>query len=306
MAQEREYKGKLLRLFREIMLLTRSPMGLTINEMADKLRVSYRTVYRDLQVLEQVGFMPIEVGRGRYVIRDMDRDTKKFEKNLVFNAEEAGLLARALSGIPENNPLKKVIMEKMLAFSGMEDVMKTIVKKDISRNMELLAKAIREKRLVTFHNYRSSHSRSIRNRVVEPYTFSTDGVFVKAFEIDSGTNKTFKIERIEEVVLQSTKWKNEKSHEQEEAPDIFGINSGPLYHVRLRMTLTASNLLEEEFPKSKPCIVKEDASYYLFDGEVHTFKGIGRFILGLIEQIEVIEPQELKEFLEDKISRRKF
>lgn len=306
MAEERDYKGKLLRLFREIMLLTKSPLGLTITEMADKLGVTYRTIYRDMRVLEKVGFMPEEISRGRYVILDADRDTKKFEKNLQFNAEEAGLLSRALAGIPESNPLKKVIMEKMLAFSGMEDIMKTIVKKDISRNMEVLARAIREKKQVMFHNYRSSHSRSIRNRRVEPYAFSTDGVFVKAYEIDSDLNKTFKIERIEEVIMQRTGWKNEKSHEMEEAPDIFGINSGPLYKVRLRMTLTASNLLEEEFPKSKPFILKENADYYLFEGDVHTFKGIGRFILGLVEQIEVIEPVELKEFLEDKISRRKF
>ena len=306
MAEPREYKGKLLRLFREIMLLTKSPLGLTINEMAAKLGVTYRTIYRDMAVLEQVGFIPTEVSRGRYMILDADRDAKKFEKNLVFNAEEAGLLSRALTGIPENNPLKKVIMEKMLAFSGMEDVMKTIVKKDISRNMEQLARAIREKKQVTFRNYRSSHSKSIRSRKVEPYAFSTDGIFVKAFELDSNVNKTFKIERIEEVMIERTGWKHEKSHELEEAPDIFGINSGPLYRVKLRMTLTAANLLEEEFPKSKPHIIKEDYQYYLFEGDVHTFKGIGRFILGLIEQIEVVEPKELKEFLEDKISRRKF
>jgi predicted DNA-binding transcriptional regulator YafY len=114
-----DYKGKLLRLFREIMLLAKSPFGLSIKELEEKLGVTYRTIYRDLQLLEQVGFYPEEVTKGKYVIRGLDQDIHRFEKNLQFTAEEAGILASALAGIPENHPMKKAVMEKMLAFSGM-------------------------------------------------------------------------------------------------------------------------------------------------------------------------------------------
>ncbi|MEM7039471.1 MAG: HTH domain-containing protein, partial [Bacteroidota bacterium] len=110
-----DYKGKLLRLFREIMLLTKSPFGLSIKELEEKLGVTYRTVYRDLELLEQVGFYPEEIAKGKYVIRGMDSDVHRFAKNLQFTAEEAGILSSALSTIPEGHPLKKGILEKMLA-----------------------------------------------------------------------------------------------------------------------------------------------------------------------------------------------
>lgn len=303
---EQDYKGKLLRLFREIMLLTKTPFGLSINELAEKLQVSYRTVYRDLEILNQVGFWPEEVEKGRYVIRGQDRDVARFEKNLQFNAEEAAILSRAVGGIDENHPMKKAILEKLLSFSGMEDVLNVIVKQDISRNMERLAKAIREKKQVILHNYRSAHSQSVRSRTVEPYAFSTDGVFVKAYETDSKLNKTYKIERIEEVNLQNTDWQHEKEHEGETQPDIFGINGGEKQRIVLRMSMRSAQLLQEEFPLSRPHVIKEDHTHYAFDAEVNGFVAISRFILGLADEIEVLQPAALRDFLNERIERKKF
>ena len=303
---ENDYKGKLLRLCREIMLLNRSPIGLSINELAKKLGVSYRTVYRDFEVLQEVGFFPEEVSKSKYVIRGLDNDVRKFEKNLQFNAEEAGILSQAVSSIAEKNPMKKQLLEKLLSFSGMEDVLKVIVKQEISRNIEMLARAVREKRVVTLRNYHSSHSQSIKIRRVEPYAFSRDGAFVKCFELDSNTNKTFKIERIEEVLLADTPWQNEALHETETHEDIFGLTGGKNHKIELRMTLRAANLLQEEFPLSRPFVFKEDYSNYLFEANVNSFIGVSRFILGLIDEIEVIAPTELKTFLLEKIASRKF
>ena len=147
-----DYKGKLLRLFREIMLLTKSPFGMSIKELEEKLGVTYRTIYRDLDLLEQVGFYPEEIAKGKYVIRGLDSDIQRFEKNLSFSAEEAGIIATALQTIPEGHPLKKSVVEKMLAFSGTEDVLKAIIKTDISRNIEKIAGPLGERvRLMMKH-----------------------------------------------------------------------------------------------------------------------------------------------------------
>lgn len=299
------YKGKLLRLFREIMLLTKSPFGLSIKELEQKLGVTYRTVYRDLEVLEQVGFYPEEISKGKYVIRGVESDTRRFEKNLQFSAEEAGLLAQAVRAIPEGNPLKKQIMEKMLAFSGMEDVLKAIIKTDISRTVEHLAQAIRERRQVILRRYRSGNSQSIRDRKVEPYSFSADGVFLKGFEHGQNVTKTYKIERIDEVTLLEDTWQFEIWHEKEQAPDIFGINGGDPVDIKLRMSMRAANLLKEEFPLSAPHIYKEDYKNYLFEASVNSYIAVGRFILGLIDEIEVLAPPELNEYLDQKIENRR-
>lgn len=299
------YKGKLLRLFREIMLLTKTPFGLSIKELEKKLGVTYRTIYRDLEVLEQVGFYPEEIAKGKYVIRGLDSDVHRFEKNLQFTAEEAGLMAQVVGAIPANNPMKRQIMEKMLAFSGMEDVMKAIIKTDISRTMEKLSKASREKRQVTLINYRSGHSQSIKNRRIEPFAFSSDGVFLKGFEHGQNVNKTYKIERIESVEILQEEWKFEEWHEKPSEPDIFGITGGEAVEIKLRMSMRAANLLKEEYPLAGPHVYKEDFKNYLFEAKINSFVAVTRFILGLIDEIQVMEPQELVDFIDDKIQRRR-
>lgn len=303
---DKDYKGKLLRLFREIMLLYRSPLGLSINEMAKKLGVSYRTIYRDLEVLREVGFFPEEVKRGKFVIRGIDQDVAKFEKNLQFTAEEAGILSRAVSSIPEAHPIRKQVLEKLLTFSGMEDVLAVALKGDISRNVEHLSKAARLKVQVKLRNYRSGNSQSIKDRTVEPYAFSANGIFVKCFEVGPNKNKTFKIERIGDIMLMDTLWKFEPFHEVKEKPDIFGISGGDSAKVILRMSLRAANLLKEEFPLSRKHTWKEDYKNYRFEAEINSFVGVSRFILGLMDEIEVLEPKALKTFLMKKIESRKF
>jgi predicted DNA-binding transcriptional regulator YafY len=304
-AQPDDYKGKLLRLFREIMLLTKSPFGLSIKELEEKLGVTYRTVYRDLELLSLVGFFPEEISKGKYVIRGLDSEVRRFEKNLQFSAEEAGILASALASIPENHPVKRGILEKMLAFSGMEDVLKVIIKTDISRNIEKLSQAIRERKQVTFHNYHSANSQSIRSRKVEPYAFSVDGVFVKGFEHGQNVTKTYKIERIEEVTLLSDEWQFEIWHEKESKPDIFGINGGEPEDVKLRMSMRAAHLMKEDHPLSAPHIYKEDQKHYIFSAKCNSFVAVGRFILGLIDEVEVLEPKGLKQYIDHKLAGRK-
>jgi predicted DNA-binding transcriptional regulator YafY len=304
--KDKDYRGKLLRLFRIVMLLTRSPLGVHITELSEKLGVTTRTVYRDLELLGQIGFAADELERGKYIIRGLEKETQKFEKNLQFTAEEAGILSQAVQSIANNHPMKKGLLEKLLTFSGMEDVLKVIVRHDISRNLEVLAKAVREKKQVHLRNYHSAHSGSISTRLVEPYAFSADGVFIKGFEHETLSNKTFKIERIEDVTMLDVKWRYEKRHEKTSVPDIFGINSGEKHWVKLSLSLRAARLLQEEYPLSRPYVNKEGTNTYLFHARINSFIGVSRFILGLCDEVEVLEPTALVDYLEKRISARKF
>ena len=304
--KDKDYRGKLLRLFRIVMLLTRSPLGIHINELAEKMGVTTRTIYRDLELLSSVGFAADEIERGKYLIRGLERETQKFEKNLQFTAEEAGILAQSVQSIANTPPMKKGLLEKLPTFSGMEDVLKVIVRHDISRNLEVLARAVREKRQVHLRNYHSAHSGSISTRLVEPYAFSADGVFIKGFEHETLSNKTFKIERIEDVGMLDAKWRYERRHEKANAPDIFGINSGEKHWVKLMLSLRAARLLQEEYPLSRPYVSKEGPSQYIFHAKINSFIGVSRFILGLCDEVEVLEPLALVDYLEKRIQQRKF
>jgi predicted DNA-binding transcriptional regulator YafY len=62
--------------------------------------------------------------------------------------------------------------------------------------------------------------------------------------------------------------------------------------------------LREEYPLSIPFTEKTDQHYH-FHGPVSNLEGVSRFVLGLIDEIEIANPAELKDFVEEKIKRRK-
>jgi proteasome accessory factor C len=83
--------------------------------------------------------------------------------------------------------------------------------------------------------------------------------------------------------------------------DIFRISGYDKIPVKLQMEMRATSLLTEEYPLSEKYISKINDNQYLFDGWVCDFKGISRFICGLYEEIEIINPPELKDYLKQKI-----
>ena len=79
--------------------------------------------------------------------------------------------------------------------------------------------------------------------------------------------------------------------------DMFGMSSDTLVPVRLRLTMRAANLLKEEFPESKRMLRPDGKDHFLFETEVRDVKGIGRFVLGLHNEVEIIEAPELESYL---------
>jgi len=63
----------------------------------------------------------------------------------------------------------------------------------------------------------------------------------------------------------------------------------------------AKNLLVEEYPLSEKFIRKVGDSYIL-DTEVCALEGVGRFVLGLAADIEILEGEELKDYLREYVS----
>jgi proteasome accessory factor C len=57
--------------------------------------------------------------------------------------------------------------------------------------------------------------------------------------------------------------------------------------------------LIEEYPMSEKFIEKQEDKYILTT-EVGNYLGVGRFILGLPGEIEVLYPQSLKDYLNEK------
>ena len=142
--------------------------------------------------------------------------------------------------------------------------------------------------------YISANSNLISDRLVEPIRFTENLTSICAYEIASGKNKYFNIERISEVQLLNTNFKFENLHKFE-LPDPFGFSDhdGPKINIDLRLNLRACTLLKEEFPLCAPFITHEPkTNTYRLLVAVNNTTPLKRFILGLQNDVEVLGGKE--------------
>jgi proteasome accessory factor C len=86
--------------------------------------------------------------------------------------------------------------------------------------------------------------------------------------------------------------------------DVFGLTGDAWMDVKLKLSPLAYNLLVEEFPLAKQ-FAKRRKEGTFFVGPVRHWKGIGRFVLGLPGEIEVIAPEELRAYLKERAGKWK-
>jgi hypothetical protein len=83
--------------------------------------------------------------------------------------------------------------------------------------------------------------------------------------------------------------------------DVFRISSKEQTMVVLMLSLRAYNLLIEEYPLAEQYITSTDDNSWQFKAKVCGFEGIGRFCMGLSDEIKIVEPETLKQYIKLKI-----
>jgi proteasome accessory factor C len=115
--------------------------------------------------------------------------------------------------------------------------------------------------------------------------------------------KQFKMDRIGEVISLGKPYQFQSLHKNTNT-DIFGFSGDGNIWVILKLSMRAYLLMTEEFPLSIPYLEKKE-DHYTFNGPVANLEGIGRFVMGLIDEITLISPDTFKEFIDRKIKSRK-
>jgi len=168
-----------------------------------------------------------------------------------------------------------------------------------------LVAAIRDKRCAILHKYSSSSSGEVKDRNVEPYSLTAKNTMVWCYDLDNKENRMFRVDRIEGVEVKPDAWTNEKLHKAGKT-DIFHMTGKSPMHIVLSLSLMAKNLLIEEFPESGKCISQNNKdSRWLLETDVYAVQGVGRFYLGLADEIEILEGAELKKYAQE-YARRNF
>ncbi len=288
----------------EMILLLAGNAGYSKKQIADKFQISERTVYRYLETFRQAGLV-LDLQNGYYRIDRNNSEFKDISQLLHFSKEEGYILSKAIHAIDDNHVIKSNLVKKLYALYDFDRVAQTIVKKEHSENVHLLMQAIKNKKQVKLIGYRSANSNKINDRIIEPFGFSTNYIDVWGYEPSTNENKLFKTARIEKVNVLTNDWQNASKHDSGFI-DVFRISSQQQIKVKLELTLRAMSLLIEEYPLAEQYISPKGNEHYLFDGVVCNFEGVSRFIMGLCNEVKIIEPNDLKVFIRNKTAQCSF
>lgn len=289
---------KLERQLRLMMLLILNRQY-TIDQIAKRLETTSRTVYRYLETLSDAGFI-VKKWQNKYYY--LDKDSKYFKEisELIhFTKEEALILKEAIESIDENTQIKQNLKKKLYTVYDYHILPEIVIHKEMTAKVSKLRNAIENHKQVRLLEYRSSNSKQISDRLVEPFSFTTNFIQVWCYEPSAQSNKLFRISRIAEVEEKGD-WKFEELHSESNI-DLFRISTSERYLVTLRLGLKASNLLREEFPLSEKVLQPDGENHSLLQTEVCSYDGIGRFVMGLLDDIEVIDSPGFVTFLKEKI-----
>ena len=97
-------------------------------------------------------------------------------------------------------------------------------------------------------------------------------------------------------------WQHESAHVAGYI-DIFRIHSSEKLPLKLKMGLRSTSLLMEEFPLASKQLKKISDKEWMLETEVCSYEGVGRFVLGLLEDIEIIDSPDFVQYIAAQIKK---
>jgi predicted DNA-binding transcriptional regulator YafY len=272
----------------------------TVEDMAERLGTSYRSVYRYIETFKESGFVVQRKEGGIYRLGKESRYFKEISQLIHFTDEEAHIVNQLIEGLDNTNIIKQNLRKKLTAVYNCTSLAECVVEGRNAVNVNRLVEAIGGRRQVILKRYASSHTGVVRDRLVEPFGFTTNYVQVWCYEPESGLNKLFNTARIGSVEVLTDGWQFESEH-HEGYIDIFRITGFEQKRVQLELGVMAHNLLVEEYPLATRDLSPIDDTHWLLDTMVCDYVGIGRFTLGLMHDIHILTP-EFGEYIRQKVT----
>ena len=288
---ELEKLGRQLRL----MIMLTQNRQLTIDEVSKRLGMSRRSIYRYLDAFKAMGFVVRKEGT-RYRIDRSSPFLQEIATGIQFSEDEAQTISMVLNSVYSHSPQVRHLREKLSNLYDSAVLAKHGASSHVAHCISEIFRAIKEERVVLLKNYTSPSSGQTGDRIVEPYLFVNENSEVRCFELSSGMNKTFKLGRAEDVQLLDLLW----SHKAEHKPfysDLFHFTGEERHKVSLLLGPLSTSLLLEEFPDAERQLTPAPGGKHRLDTEVCDYKGVGRFVMGLSDDIEVINSPELVDYL---------
>jgi len=295
--------------------LMTSRYGKTVNDLAADLDCHPRTVYRDLEALQVGGFpifndkvngtnywalmesakkpVPIPFSLPELIALYFGRDVLKILKNTVFHDSLESLFKKIKATLPaESKKYLKQIETSLRAGSGPH---KNYDK--FRETIETLNEAVINKKVVEIVYYTMSRKK-VTQRKVAPYklwfyngTFYLIGHCRWRDEI-----RIFAIDRIKMLNLTAERFEVPAEFNVDEFMKAsFGVFQGQPAHVKLHFTPYAAGYVKEKVWHDSQQISGQRDGSVVLELDVAGTKEIKHWILGWGSQVQVLEPDSLRE-----------
>ena len=290
---------RILRLMRE---LRKRP--LTVTQMLEYFHqrhdtISRSTVNRYIKIYKQ---LRLNVTRVKLAYFIEDTEGARFTIDDMIE-EEKILLCDLLMSSPVDNPLRNNLLKRLtISQNDLTPLVDSLVRLQDIENINHIVEAIRTKKRVILRGYQSTNSNRLDARIVEPKRFID--VYQKAYcyELKDQKMKTFHIERIGSI---ETLDEDQQFDPPFERLDIFGWSGFEEHQVELRLTNRARLIMEKEYPATRDMMRDDGGGLYRIRTYYTHFEGVSRFILSLIGEVELLNSERLKQYLNQQLGKLK-
>lgn len=286
---------KIERVLRLMKMMTGN-VNYTVEDLAERLETSPRSIYRYIETFKDAGFVVQKVDGGVYRLGKESKYFKSISQLIHFTDEEAHIVNQLIEALDDTNMLKQNLRKKLTSVYNCTSMANSIVKGKNAININHIIEAIEGKRQVVLKNYASSHTGIIRDRLVESFGFTTNYIQIWCYEPESGMNKLFNTARVGSVEVLQQEWQHTTEH-REGYIDIFRMMGFEQKRVQLKVGVMARNLMTEEYPLSERDMTQIDDNHWLLDTQVCNYIGISRFVLGLMSDIEIVDSPEFEQYV---------
>ncbi|HRQ51219.1 MAG TPA: helix-turn-helix domain-containing protein, partial [Agriterribacter sp.] len=178
---------KIQRLLRLLLLLSGNKIY-SLQEIASKLQIHERTVYRYINSFETAGLVVLH--ENGYRLATGNPHTKAINKLFHFSEEEAYILYQLLTEAKGGNAVREKLMRKLHSLYDIK-VLASLAGKTGLEHVNILKEAMQDEKRVMLKGYRSSNSQTIQDRRVEAFGFLPEYQGVWCFDLSDKSNKQF-------------------------------------------------------------------------------------------------------------------
>lgn len=283
----------------QLILLMVDGFDYTAENLCAHIGTTRRQLYNYLQKFRDMGFTVINENRC-YRLDPGSPFFLALSRSVNFSEVEATFLHRLLDGADEKNPIVSTVKRKLERFYRLRQFTDTRFQAHNIEILHTLMEAIKQQKVVCLKDYSSPHSNTVTDRMVEPYQLINENLDIRCYELKTHMCKTFKLARIGEVVVYDSPWIYTDRHTNVFI-DMFMFSGTEKLPVKLLMKQLSHNLMLEEYPISSEYFTPYDESRWLFEANLASYVGIGRFIIGLYDDIEILGDEGLKAYVRGKI-----